>query len=889
MKKRSFQNCSYSKSTRSARSRVTRSSRLRRMLLAALIGGSALVSANTQLSAAGIPVDQRGGISILVHEFNPSDATEENELKTDIVVDDGHNNDQIVAAATEPAAEEAVSDAPEVKDEIAPAIVSVGTHDSVPDVIASEPPQNIAAHRTSNEFNEFLAAAVSASAAKVGISVEQFLEPFAMVGPLAMKPLATTPLDTTPAPQAELTTENAVELAAKPTAEQPVEPGAAETSPTEQQLAEAVALNRWWLDEEPQADDSAVPLAKAEIAEEVDSEEVADVDATTVEAATVEIASVEPVDVSNDIAEDATVDAGTLVGSAPLIATIPEAYAPYDLAERDLKLEYMPLTTVVPISPKNYVSLPAQDELALEDEVSVAVEASPETIASVETEAETVEIADATTSEPAISASPECILDEWAHTAADWAEQVRVTDITFATLGESFGDWFANLTPAAAEPAMPTMLVDNETIPAPIPDDLPDAMPIDQVVTSEEISVESVEVAATEVPMMDVDGEMIPAPVADAAPNAASAEQIVSSEEEAPESADVAMEEIVAAEITVEEAAVEELAATQNDSMELAAAEIASSDANVEEVAVAEVAVEETAVEEVAAAEDNTVEIAAAEIASSDAKVEEVAVAEVAVEEAAAKEVAATEDSSIEIAAAEIASSDANLEEVAVVEVAVEEAAVEEVAATEDNTVEIAAAEIASSDPNVEEVAVAEVAVEVAAAEEVAATEVSSIEIAAAVIASSDANVEEVAVAEVVVEEAAVEEVAAAEDKTTEIATAEIATSEIIIAEIVTMEIDGEVIPAPIADEATDAAPQEQVVAIESEQSATESLAAAEISVPDYSDKMSISSLIAAINKWQRLTIAEILAADDTESAPIDGPAAEIAEASDSTDETLIR
>ncbi|MFG0255034.1 MAG: hypothetical protein ACF787_08040, partial [Rhodopirellula sp. JB053] len=173
----------YQLSSRSPQSR----GRIRRLLLAALIGGASLWSTSSPSVAAELPFDKRGGISILVHEFHPTPPKSE---------------------AAEPMASAGkASLETEPNADTTNILAAVGTHDSVPVIIADETTSTPTAHRTSSQFNEMIAAAVSATAAKVGISVEQFLEPFAMVGPLASKPLATTPLAQKPANDAEATTE----------------------------------------------------------------------------------------------------------------------------------------------------------------------------------------------------------------------------------------------------------------------------------------------------------------------------------------------------------------------------------------------------------------------------------------------------------------------------------------------------------------------------------------------------------------------------------------------------------------------------------------------------------------------------------------------------------
>ncbi|WP_160167361.1 hypothetical protein [Rhodopirellula sp. SWK7] len=810
-----------SASQRSAGSRKNRRSRVRRLLLAALISGTTFWSATSTSAAAGLPFENRGGISILVHEFTPTPS----ESKNAAIDNAATTADAKIASVEKKSNKESAPEANTTEDHIAdaaPATIAVGTHDSIPDVVAAETPLNVAAHRTSNQFNEIIAAAVSASAAKVGISVEQFLEPFAMVGPLASKPLATTPLDSVPANDAELasepSTEVAAELATKPAdqiADQPIEPVLNESIPSAQQLAEAVALNRWWLDESTPAPEESEPIAKAEAAigsaiadasEMIEDAVTAEVEIASVEVASEapqsdelavdETAAAESVDDSEAVSESAVsesveiastaadmnesaveeaddaVDHAPLVGSAALIVTIPEAYSPYDIAQRDLELEYLNLSTVQPITPKNYVTMPATDELALEDEesleylesvapadlppaeflaedASAAIEIESDLPAS---EAATTEFAiaeEADVAEPAVNVSPECLLDEWVHTASDWAEKARATDLTFASLGnsigESVGDWLASLTPDEIAPQadeVPTMIVANETIPAPVPDAAPNAAPAEQLVAEEAIdetaTPEATEIAAAEIVTMDVDGEKIPAPVADDAPNAATLEQLAV-EDVAEEAAEEAIDETVAPEAT---------------------------------------------------------EIAAAEIVTMDIDGEK-----------------------IPAPVADDAPNAATLEQLAVEDVAEE------------------------------------------AAEEAART---------------DAN--EVAIAEVVMMEVVA-------DVATQPVTA---TDSVIETELVTA-TEATVAPDVVVDAEPATAPVEQIATAESVENATPSAPSAKTQQDSFTEKMSISAMIAAINKWQNRTIAEILAAGESEASPAEAPEVEIADVSEANDATLVR
>ncbi|WP_144059503.1 hypothetical protein [Rhodopirellula sallentina] len=620
-------------SSRSPKSR----GRIRRLLLAALIGGASLWSTSSPSVAAELPFDKRGGISILVHEFHPTPTT------SDAV-------EPIAPADTASVETKPNADASNI-------VAAVGTHDSVPVVIANETLSTPTAHRTSSQFNEMIAAAVSATAAKVGISVEQFLEPFAMVGPLASKPLATTPLAEKPANDAEATTEipvDAVEESAiavttkpaNPIADEPVQSVLTESVPSAQQLAEAVALNRWWQDETIDETDNEIlnEIVQTEIetsiVENVVENAVENIAEDIVENTVESVVEEESTDLADALVANDLED--KFVGSAPVIVTIQEAYSPYDIAKRDLEMEYLDLTTVQPIHPKNYVSLPADDALALEDAdtVEIAKEFESEELETEDAVAKTedgtaaeIEVAQVDNNaaaddiEEVVAVSPDCLLDEWIHTASIWTENVRTTDVSVTAVGESVGTWFANFAiPAEANVAeeVPMMIVANETIPAPVPDAVPNAAPepeavVEMVATDakdapaediaavsdEPISDEAVaEVAAAEpsdpsdsqeIVMMDVDGEKIPAPVADEAPNAVTEESFAVEESVAPASDALAADEIVMMDINGEKVPAPVADDVPNATPEEALAVEDNEHPSSDDVAVAEIVSVETA------------------------------------------------------------------------------------------------------------------------------------------------------------------------------------------------------------------------------------------------------------------------------------------------------
>ncbi len=515
------------KKTQSFKNFNNSSRRVRRFVLAGLIAGTSLAAAATPASAVVTPPEQRGGISILVHEFT----ADEQEVITPAI--GTHDSAAVETSVVEL---EAMAAEDTVETNATPAI-----------------------SRTSNQFNQVIAAAVSASAARAGISVEQILEPFAMFGPFDTvqddsAPLATTPLETPPAAEEVAVIEESAVFEV------------ADTAPTTRQLAEASALNRWWLDEDstPAESERGAAILKAEVVE------------TEVVEAITELAADEPVDVETEVAvaevevvaenvDSSVVDADELVGSAPLIATITDAYSPYDIAQRDLELEFLPLSTVQPIKSKVYVTL----------DDSADVIASPE---------QSVEIV---ASEPAIEVSPDCCLDELVHKAAELAEQTRIRDLTFAAIGESIGDLLVALAPAPQP--LPTMLVNDEVIPAPVADDAPNAEVAEEIATVEVVAPEVMEVAVAEIVTMEVDGEVIPEPVADEIPNSDVAEEIAAVEVVTPDVTEVAVAEVLTMELDGEviPAPVADEIPNTDVAEEVAVVEVVTPD--VTEVAVAEV------------------------------------------------------------------------------------------------------------------------------------------------------------------------------------------------------------------------------------------------------------------------------------------------------------
>lgn len=453
---------------------ASRRGRLRRMLLTALFTGGSIVAAISSAAAAETRPAHLGGISILVHEFIPQ-------------------NDGTMSSAEEL------------------------------DAVAKSLP----VHRTSSQFNQSIAAAVGASATRIGIPVEQFLEPYAIVGQspsstysaksTVSEPIATTTLDATPAIEQQ--------------------PQAVVAFPSQQQqLDDVAALECWWFDEN-------VVDWLAEIAE------MERVTANLAAAQNLELVTEVPTAMTTDIVTEAE----SLIGSAPVIATIPDAYFPYDFAKRDLELDYLSLTTVQPIRPKNYVSMPPQ---AVAEEVS----------------SEAIELA---VSEPAIEASPDCVLDELLHKASNLASQSKFRDFSFTKLGESLASWLTLPTDGSARrelTASSDIVV--ETPPAPV---------AEQVVEDAIEAPVTAEVAVFELAIMEIAGQLVPAPVVDNAPNAVTVEQLVSDDSETPATVEIAVSQIVTIDAADEDVAalfsdetMDDIAAPQIAFSEIAAPETTS-------------------------------------------------------------------------------------------------------------------------------------------------------------------------------------------------------------------------------------------------------------------------------------------------------------------------
>ncbi|TWU02067.1 hypothetical protein [Neorhodopirellula pilleata] len=702
---------SYQTITRSFTSKA-----LRRAMLSAMIAGSSLT---TLPSVNASDTDTRGGISILVHEFAGTDKQSQ---------------------ATE---QDSAADAAEES------LPSPGTHDSVP--VTS----------TASELDKNIAAAVAASIAKLGISIEQVLEPFAMVGPIANE------------------------------------------APTAEQLDGSVALNRWWLDTE------TVAVAKTENEACVEAD-----DASATTAAIEELAAEEPLDVQEPTVESSD---DKLIGSSPVIVTIQDAYLPYDLSQRDLELNGLSLSTVVPLKEKNYVLKP---ETTQEEADSVEVAAAEELAMEVAVVEETAEEADfvevAVAEEPAMEVA---VVEE----AAEEADFVEVA--------------------VAEEPAMEVAVVEE---------------------AAEE--ADSVEVAVAEEPAMEV------AVVEEAAEEADSVEVAVPEEP--------AME-VAVVEEAAEEADSVEVAVAEEPAMEVAAVEEAAEEADFVEVAAAEEPATEVAVVEEAAEKADSVEVAVVE----ESAVEAVVVDEVDV---AVADVKSSPECLLDTLAHQTSELAARAEAVDFTIARLGESFGEWVASLSEPRAKVAkdAAPALLAEVVVEPNASTEASPVADIEDDEDSVEIVSAAIGSAVVCPSECELiaeskdveptEEVAVAMMEVEGELIP--APVADPAADA-----------IEQIAMMEVDGQAIPAPVADPIPNGDAQEQIASSEDDEDlATNEPVAMEAELADSRPEAeaSIEDLIATISQWQREAIQSIL---NVEEPALAEPAAAVAEKVDASTESILR
>jgi hypothetical protein len=477
----------------------------KRLALSVTIAGSLFASGLAPSLALAKQTDPAltGGISILVHRFD-EDAAPIDPTPVDSSSDDS-------APVVTPPATTAVSSEDAESDNAAEAetqpvqqtIISIpGTHDSIPTVSVDIQPESTgnelkvatvdiddspspasSVRRTSSDFNGMLAAVAASTAAKIGIPLEQFLEPFAMIRTQAQLPPVAGELD----------------------------PALNEEIADDQALAQAVALNRWWLDESTPEVASDEPVLQSQVVEKTATPKRAPHKFTIdVREELAALAKEEPLDVTQptviipfiakhdfskpvgntvlkpgaepfveaDIVAD---DANALVGSSPVIVTLEEAYLPYDLNEGDFHEAQL-----VKTSPDCLLEEAVWQASRLAE---VAECFSPRELGVV--------LADVAQRRSVIEAD---VLDVVAN---DLASMIAKPVPMMLVDGEPVPQPIPDAEPDTVH-SIDTMVVDGEVIPAPTPDAIPDELP-----------------NSATIEIMLVDGDLVPAPTPDDAPDAA--------------------------------------------------------------------------------------------------------------------------------------------------------------------------------------------------------------------------------------------------------------------------------------------------------------------------------------------------------------------------------
>jgi len=315
-----------------------------------------------------------------------------------------------------------------------------GTHDSCPIEVADisdEPaPAETTTTRPLANLDESLAALATAACASAGVSVEQIVEPFAMVGPHFHRSLESVK-------DFQQWWQSAAEQASETSA---VDPDVDQPAP--QSSAPAAQVNHVPLvdfDGELAASETATEnLASAtepNAAEDIEIAAVADLDPSfeddhcwyensndgDIQDELTELAAEEPLDVLDNyvgafgpsvlidsVAEIApAIEAeSSIVGSTAMIFSIEEAYLPYDLAVRDYQADSLFSFAKRPFCIRARIELPEFD-LAIDD--APAVEPSDDVQAVEPSEIDPpAEPNDAVAdSEFVNSGSADCLLDDW--------------------------------------------------------------------------------------------------------------------------------------------------------------------------------------------------------------------------------------------------------------------------------------------------------------------------------------------------------------------------------------------------------------------------------------------------------------------------------------------
>ncbi|MCC9640839.1 hypothetical protein LOC71_01020 [Rhodopirellula sp. JC740] len=499
----------------------------KRLALSVAIAGSILASGFATNSAHAHRVDPAlsGGISILVHRFDeeaePIPVADLNQTEENSVVFLPSDDAPVVQPPAVDATPAEIAPADEAPAPTAFVIVP-GTHDSIPTSTIDLSPVDEASSsedeeagtltlaeaaptapatrvsRTSSDFNEMLAAVAASTAAKIGIPLEHFLEPFAMIRTQAKLPPVAGELD--------------------PSVNEEVADNAA--------LAQAVALNRWWLDDAPLVRDDQQILQSHVVNQTLRLNKPEPKFTIDVREELAALAAEEPLDVTShpvivplvakhDFAKPEKVvkvaDEDPLVGSGPVIVTLEEAYLPYDLAEEDLPAAEQP-TQLAKISPD---CLMDEAVWQISRAADVAECFSPQDIGGL--------LADLERRRTGLQSI--AIKEMAQDLASAWAQPVAIMLVDGQPVPQPIPDEAPN-----ESKLINTMLVDGVEIPAPVPDATPDELPSseidglmlvdgDLVPTPVPDAVPDAEESAPAPPMMIVDGGLIPAPTPDGIPN----------------------------------------------------------------------------------------------------------------------------------------------------------------------------------------------------------------------------------------------------------------------------------------------------------------------------------------------------------------------------------
>ncbi|MEM6366268.1 MAG: hypothetical protein AAF745_17705, partial [Planctomycetota bacterium] len=476
------------------------------MALATWFGGLTTSMAADDLASQASNVGT-GGVAILVHRFDPTASIEaaiDNALrqatqsvKTPPVLQSAGTHDSM--PSPKPIELETLPEVPSIENVDEPA-ATLAAETASPDA-QSQVNTTRALRRTSSEFDRIVAAAITTSAAQLGIPLMPNLQTWGPTLDLNRVVQATAPSIGKLASNQDSGTKTPVDpidtesesLNAEPASRTMIDPPGIDIAD----------LNRKWLV------DSLAHLA---------SEEPVDIHPSSDQ-----IDTTPPQSVVAEVKHD------PLMGSSPMIVTIEEEYRPYDFAARDLKWLSNPLSTVVPFKPEVYCFATADsqaDTTPTSDPVEEAIsESQSQSIAESNTASippnEQIDLGDdlGTEWDHQVAASPYCLLDEAIWTASIYAERVGLATWTLESLAKSAGDAIARLYPlistTTASAVVPNQVnseaIVADTHPLPVPDPLPNASP-------EEVRLALAKLDQIDAPEQEAD-EVVLLPAPDPIPN----------------------------------------------------------------------------------------------------------------------------------------------------------------------------------------------------------------------------------------------------------------------------------------------------------------------------------------------------------------------------------